>query len=66
MYHANLTEQLFSTNVTNSTFTTTTKALPIGEQPPVEIKTKRIKVLRILAIKAAAILNWNLQTLEKE
>ncbi len=58
LYHANLTEQLFNTNVASKT---------TGEQPPpIEIKTKRIKVLRILAVKAASLLDWNLLLLEKE
>lgn len=31
-----------------------------------ELKSKRIRVLRVLAIKTAAILDWNLIQFEKE
>ena len=34
--------------------------------PQFELKVKRIRMLRILAIKTAAILGWNLLTFEKE
>ncbi len=34
--------------------------------PQFELKVKRIRMLRILAIKTAAILDWNLLTFEKE
>jgi hypothetical protein len=33
---------------------------------PLELKARRIKVLRVLSIKAAAILDWDLTTFEKE
>lgn len=42
---------------------TTTTAINAAQQ---ELKTKRIKVLRILAIKTAAILDWNLIKFEAE
>ena len=32
----------------------------------VEVKTKRIRILRILAVKAAAILSWDILKFEKE
>ena len=65
MYHANLTEQVF--NTTNAAGKAPLVAANAEQQQlPVEIKTNRIKILRILAIKAAAILNWNLVVLEKE
>ncbi len=32
----------------------------------VELKTKRIRILRILAVKAAAILGWDMLKFEKE
>lgn len=37
-----------------------------AQQTQSELKTKRIKVLRILAIKTAAILGWNLLKFESE
>lgn len=37
-----------------------------SNNPQMELKTKRIKVLRILAIKAASILDWNLIKFEAE
>lgn len=52
LYHANLTEQQYGHKNDQS--------------QPLELKQRRINVLRILAIKAAALLNWNLQLFEKE
>lgn len=74
LYHANLTEQLFSAPVVSvqpsqpaQTSNGSSKSQIINDQQPtIELKTKRIKVLRLLAIKAACILKWNLKILEKE
>jgi hypothetical protein len=49
-----LTEQLY-TNQTTAT-----------NEVPFEPKTKRIKVLRLLALKAAALSDWDLLLFEKE
>lgn len=46
--------------------TTKPDDVTIISQSQVELKVKRIKVLRILAIKTASILGWNLLKFEKE
>ncbi|CAF0894283.1 unnamed protein product [Brachionus calyciflorus] len=51
LYHANMTEQVYKTDLPD---------------PQAEIKSKRIKILRVLAIKTASILDWNLLKFEKE
>ena len=37
-----------------------------SENNQVELKTKRIRILRILAVKTASLLKWNLLKFEKE
>lgn len=41
-------------------------AITITINPQSELKAKRIKVLRVLAVKTAAILDWNLLKFETE
>jgi len=75
-----MTEQLYNTNYQNAIQLNNQLAKAAGaEQTPenlaaqtqanmaqVELKAKRIRALRILAIKTAAILDWDLLLFEKE
>ena len=75
-----MTEQLYNTNYQNAVQLNNQLAKAAGaEQTPenlaaqtqsnlaqVELKAKRIRALRILAIKTAAILDWDLLLFEKE
>jgi hypothetical protein len=57
-----MTEQLYNAGVAPTTTTTAVKS----ENNQVELKTKRIRILRILAVKTASLLKWNLLKFEKE
>jgi hypothetical protein len=74
-----MTEQLYNTNYQNAVQLNNQLAKVAAEQTPeslaaqtqanvvqVELKAKRIRALRVLAIKAAAILDWDLLLFEKE
>lgn len=69
LYHANMTEQVYANpNAPNGSKPESNNVLnqtgPISSQG--EFKCKRIKILRILAIKMACLLDWNLLKFEKD
>ena len=67
LYHANMTEQVYNSYQTVPVKTDqTNESSNQALNNQVELKSKRIKILRVLAIKTAAILDWNLIKFEKE
>ncbi len=70
LYHANMTEQVYSNPiqaVAGNNNNNSTNAKPeSGVNNLGESKCKRIKILRILAIKTACLLEWNLLKFEKD
>lgn len=69
LYHANMTEQVYANPTNNATAIKAenilnTQTNSLNNQG--EFKCKRIKILRILAIKTACLLKWSLPTFEKD
>jgi hypothetical protein len=61
-----MTEQVYNSS-SNPTSNKSTEASIIPLQlNQTELKTKRIRILRILAVKTASLLKWNLLKFEKE
>ena len=61
-----MTEQVYNSS-SNPTSNKSTEASIITLQlNQTELKTKRIRILRILAVKTASLLKWNLLKFEKE
>lgn len=58
-----MTEQLYNNQTAAAAAVAPNKDV---QQPQIELKTKRIRILRILAVKTASLLRWNLLKLEKE
>lgn len=65
LYHANMTEQVYSNPIQTGPNGNNNKQ-EITNNNQGESKCKRIKILRILAIKTACLLDWNLLKFEKD
>lgn len=65
LYHANMTEQVYSNPIQTATNANNNKP-EVANSNHGESKCKRIKILRILAIKTACLLDWNLLKFEKD
>ena len=68
LYHANMTEQVYANAAPAAPAlngANVSAALPAATNQT-EFKSKRIQILRVLAIKTACLLKWNLLKFEKE
>lgn len=61
-----MTEQVYNNQVQAAAPTGAKNESTTTASNQVELKTKRIRILRILAVKMASILKWNLLKFEKE
>ena len=57
-----MTEQVYG----NQMLLGTNGTKPAEPAPKTELKVKKIRILRVLAIKMACILKWNIMKFEKE
>ncbi len=68
LYHANMTEQVYANTAVPAVpavGANLNAALPAASNQT-EFKSKRIQILRVLAIKTACLIKWNLLKFEKE